>query len=388
MFLENPRVLKVGRNVAFDLQCLAESFNMPGRFVGGVDIAKVAKEKGVASDARIGLADLCAKVLHHRLEKDNSIRVCTEWTFTELSEEQIQYVALDVWASLQIYLSLQEMTVPTPVDFKSVPPPDLGTEIFIYQEDKSRIVARGSLSPLGYRTLDGISITATRILIDIKEVYIPGAVITTHHGRPLSSFGDIPFSVICRKTQVYTFVESFIPVSVATPQSPPVSEDRSPEDLLAPLKEAEMTVNEDHSLASLDIGFGQPDLSAIQETEMDPKNSDRCRTSEEECNKILQDLHSRNWPSDIRSRILKDIFHVFHMIYISKSHGLRVTFSRALRDTIFLPDPEDKRRIESYLSRQMPPVTWDECLLGKSTGNPRMISAQSTSVPSTYLTLM
>jgi hypothetical protein len=36
-----------------------------------------------------------------------------------------------------------------------------------------------------------------------------------------------------------------------------------------------------------------------------------------------------------------------------------------LRDTIFIPDPEDKKRIISYLARLEIPMTWDECLRSK-----------------------
>ena len=53
------------------------------------------------------------------------------------------------------------------------------------------------------------------------------------------------------------------------------------------------------------------------------------------------------------------------MIYIPKTHRLRVTFSRALRDAIFIPAQEDKRRVEAYLSRQTPPISWSQCLQSK-----------------------
>ena len=166
--------------------------------LGGLDIAHLAKEKGVAQNACVGLADLCAKVLQCHMEKDGAIRVSPEWSQSELSEEQKNYAALDVWASLQIYLSLSEMNVPTPIDFESTPPPPAGLEVFIYQEDRSCIIARGCVSVHSdYRSLDGISITKMRILIDVHMVFVPGAVILTHKGQPLSSFGATPFSIIC-----------------------------------------------------------------------------------------------------------------------------------------------------------------------------------------------
>ena len=64
----------------------------------------------------------------------------------------------------------------------------------------------------------------------------------------------------------------------------------------------------------------------------------------------------------IRSRVLKDVFHVFNMFYISTAHGLRLDFFQALRDAIFIPDKDDKRRILAWASKQDPPQTWDQLL--------------------------
>ncbi len=47
------------------------------------------------------------------------------------------------------------------------------------------------------------------------------------------------------------------------------------------------------------------------------------------------------WPMEVHSYVLKDIFHVFQMIWISKAHGLHVTSLCILCDAIFLLNPED-----------------------------------------------
>lgn len=62
-FLANPHVKKVGRSIAQDLQQLQEESKSMRLFVGGVDIAHLAKEKSVINNAHISLSDLCAKVL-------------------------------------------------------------------------------------------------------------------------------------------------------------------------------------------------------------------------------------------------------------------------------------------------------------------------------------
>jgi hypothetical protein len=69
-----------------------------------------------------------------------------------------------------------------------------------------------------------------------------------------------------------------------------------------------------------------------------------------------------DWKTVIRSRVLKDAFHIFNMFYISVAHGLRVEFARALRDAIFIPDPDDKARIIAWGSRQNPVQDWNTLL--------------------------
>ena len=50
----------------------------------------MAKAWGVISDARVGLADLCAKVLHAHLDKSTHLRVRTDWDNDNLSSEQLR----------------------------------------------------------------------------------------------------------------------------------------------------------------------------------------------------------------------------------------------------------------------------------------------------------
>ena len=61
-----------------------------------------------------------------------------------------------------------------------------------------------------------------------------------------------------------------------------------------------------------------------------------------------------SWDFVIHSRVLKDIWHVFHMFYISETHALRKQFTRELRDAILIPDHEDKARINAWGATQSP----------------------------------
>lgn len=83
--------------------------------------------------------------------------------------------------------------------------------------------------------------------------------------------------------------------------------------------------------------------------------------SVQKCDEILEELKKVPWPMDRWSGVLKDIFHVFQMIWISKSYGLHIMFMQILCDAIFLLDPEDMRLIVSFLACQSPPMIWKEC---------------------------
>ncbi|KAF7728460.1 hypothetical protein EC973_006013 [Apophysomyces ossiformis] len=48
-------------------------------------------------------------------------------------------------------------------------------------------------------------------------------------------------------------------------------------------------------------------------------------------------------------RILKDIFHLMDMIKVTRCHSLAKEFARRFRDSIFVTDPDDRRRVEAYL---------------------------------------
>ena len=70
------------------------------KFVGGVELASMAKACNVIANAKLGLADICAAVLKLRLDKSDPTRLGSDWNSATLSPGQIQYAARDVYASL------------------------------------------------------------------------------------------------------------------------------------------------------------------------------------------------------------------------------------------------------------------------------------------------
>lgn len=49
---------------------------------------------------------------------------------------------------------------------------------------------------------------------------------------------------------------------------------------------------------------------------------------------------------------MKDIFHLMDMVKVPKHHGVAKEFNARFRDTIFVVDEEDRRRVERYLEGQ------------------------------------
>jgi ribonuclease D len=142
--LSNPRILKVGRNVDANLKYLQQAINSPTPFVGGVDLAKLAKDRLVISSAKVGLSDLCATILGKCLAKNVPERISSAWENDKLSSSQIQYAALDVYSSLWIYDALSIIPVPSPLS----DPILLGTHILLLNDDRTRIIARGKIASL------------------------------------------------------------------------------------------------------------------------------------------------------------------------------------------------------------------------------------------------
>ncbi|KAJ7099007.1 ribonuclease H-like domain-containing protein [Mycena epipterygia] len=149
LLLENPNVLKVGKLVTADLRYLEQVCGSKTPFVGGVDLATFAKDRDQIPTANVGLADLCASILGKQLRKNVSDRISTSWEKENLTDSQINYSALDAWAALSIYHALNHIPLPGALPLN----PAAGIPVALYNTDKSRIIARGSISTHSLREL-------------------------------------------------------------------------------------------------------------------------------------------------------------------------------------------------------------------------------------------
>ena len=383
MLLQNPRVRKVGRMVNSDLKQLQTSVNSTLPFVGALDLANYAKQRHIISNARCSLGDLCAAVLGKRLNKNVSERTSAAWEHLSLTTEQQHYAAIDAYIPLLLYHKLSTFTVPKSLPTILIPL----TPVLLYSNDNTVVVARGCLSPyLNKDIFDGVNLTKTRTLVEISEVLVPAAIISSHDKRSLQSFGSTPFSLVCLRSHLRIYDPLTLnPITPATagpslgttytPATSVMDVDPSPsfhQQLLGDVSPDSVHLDVDHDSengSSIVDGIG----SFLQATFTgDVVESSHLVSSGSDHSHHDIDFESRAWGEDIlatisrpaawdttiRSRVLKDVFHVFNMLRLSTMHGLRKEFGRALRDVLFVADKEDRMRITTWATKLKPPKTF------------------------------
>ncbi|PPR06280.1 hypothetical protein CVT24_000821 [Panaeolus cyanescens] len=386
MLLSNARIRKVGRMVNSDLKQLEQSINSAIPFDGALDLATYAKERHFVTSAKSSLAELCAVTLGKQLSKNVSERVSNAWEQPFLTPEQQQYAAIDAFVPLLVYHELTKYSVPQRLPPNLIP----HTPVLLLHTDNVSIIATGHLSPnLHDQSYDGINLTATRTLIEVTNILVPGAIISTHHKRPLESFGSAPFSVVCLRSHLRVFDPSTFatfksPQCESQPSHPLVSPSivvqptstNSSDELYSSMHnpsqggpealqsvesiDCNMTAfsSDENGVGDLLIASDEEFGNVTQSAQLSSIDNQNRQLGEE----ILQPSASQHikWDRTVRSRVIKDVFHVFNMLKISTSHGLRKEFARALRDALLVPVKEDRMRISAWAASLSPPLTFEQ----------------------------
>jgi len=250
-----------------------------------------------------------------------------------------------------LYHELSKFSVPRAL---SQNPPALAP-VLLYHTDNTLIIAHGRLSAQSnILEIDGIRLSARTVLLEVTEVLVPAAIISTHNKRTLKDFGPPPFQLIALRSHAFHFdglvfgMESLQPTGVRTVE--------------AQLGAGIAADGGDHDES---IGLGDFLQNEVQELdEGDGKlDGESITTAATVVPDVSSQLHGRTelsgveppkpeWDKTIRSRVLKDVFHVFNMLRLSTGHGLRKEFTRALRDAIFIPNQEDRVRISAWAATQ------------------------------------
>jgi len=268
------------------------------------------------------LADLCARVLGKRLNKNVSERVSDAWEDDVLTSEQLQYAARDASASLMIFHKLRTLDVPQPIPAGSLTSP---TPVLLYSADNTTVIAQGriAINHLARPSYDSINITPTRTVIDVLEVFVPGAIVNTHRKQALGTFGPVPFSVVCLQSHLWSFDPAQLPLVPKLPQRVPPQP--TSDSVGGNVDEVQPEDGTDSDLVAESDGVPVGGL-LLNDLADPPKDLPHIIDGASAAlgMKLLGTIPKapETWDNQIRSHVLKDPFHVFNMFYISRCHGL------------------------------------------------------------------
>ncbi|KAJ7479110.1 hypothetical protein FB451DRAFT_1172230 [Mycena latifolia] len=417
-FLISKQVFLIGSSIQADLTRLKKQFSqLDGQAFNIIDLKQFAIQRGLIQKKDSGALDtLAEKFLGVYLSKDPSIRKSEDWEKPHLSSELINYAALDVYASRLIFEKLSETAPLDCVRHDTAP----GTRIALLTREGGEIAAYGRISSLQAATFTAVRVktsTNSRVIIDIESVLIPSAAAILHVPHSSGSTtgtkaGAFTLSQLRAQITSPTF-------SIVTPvallqydrrcQSDSNSESDSaqrtilPEDIqmdttaMNESSESEKEEDLDHNIAATDdrdLGraltdpnsrstcTGSPNSSIIITESSQAVQNNSIWLPEDEFDSSplgrgLWDVLNRvmNSPADFQecyTRIKKDIFHAFHMIPLSSSHGLRAVFLRTLRDHLMRWDPIIRARVDETC-RKVFKIGFDLMLLR----NPRYIKERT-----------
>ena len=294
------------------------------------------------------------------------------WENVTLSSEQLSYAADDVYAPLMSYEKLSKLTVLKPLPSEPIPM----TPVLLYNTDNTVLIASGHVSShFNGEDINGVKIGWIHTGVNISKVYVPAAIISSHHKQALKSFGPPPFSVVCLRSHlcVYDPLSSHLLTTNSDAiNGQPTDVDIVMEPVTAPNigivsnGDGDSMAGDDDDLKPSE-GVGHllhdaPNMIGSTELETDVISSSKevDHNSQAFGQQIFSTLrNSETWDDTLQSHVLKDVFHVFNMLCLSTSHSLRKEFGWALHDAIFVPDLEDPMQILAWASHLKPPKTFE-----------------------------
>lgn len=113
-------VLKAGQGIGSEVRDVAEELRLPAPVAGAVDTAHFAgrlarlrlqrrlQEESSDGVVRTGLKFLCSQYLGMQLVKDKWVQR-SQWDVHRLSRKQVEYAALDAWASREVFVNMAQL---------------------------------------------------------------------------------------------------------------------------------------------------------------------------------------------------------------------------------------------------------------------------------------
>lgn len=218
---------------------------------------------------------------------------------------------------------------------------------------------------------NGVYVSTTRVVMTIEKVHVPAYLINpilllSRQPTPLSAFGKVPFNLLYQANHLQTSSNvnstctSMGPGSESNITSPAMLTWLDHEGLLttALSEVAESNLNKPSPMdiwsesledrnADLVTNDSEPITQNITSSLIDPATSSAM-------SQLLLDFRDYNpkCADLVCTRVIGDIWHVFHQFSISLQHGLRCPFSKALSRAFFIPNLDDRRAVENVLCQK------------------------------------
>jgi hypothetical protein len=365
-FLQSAAYQKVGISIASSFQrlwndCNKNCHSLP--FLGQVDLEHMAKTRTGTHQPVIGIEGLCASILRKRIARNPAISISSTWDHFNLPTSYIDHVMMEMYAISSLHSILSTFNLPKEIS-KTTPG---GTPVKMLAPD-GRIITEGIIALDQPTVFNGVNVSTTRVVMTVEKVHVPAylinpALLPSRQPTPLSAFGSVPFNLLTQANHLRTFnvdstsagsdsSESNInPVMLTmTNPVPPILEGP-----LSELEIAESNLNEPSPMDiwtesfedSDDVVTDAPTTQNIASSLIDPAASSAM-------SQLLLDFRDYNpiCAELVRTRVIGDIWHVFHQFPISLEHGLRRPFSKALSRAFFIPNLDDRRAVDDVLRQK------------------------------------
>ena len=332
------------------------------QFEGALELGELARERKAMERSNASLVDITAVVLKCYLPKDPAIRTSMRWDDPTLS------AVYAVWA---IFQSL--FTNPISGTTTSITTP--GTRVRLVTRNGSLSVAYGHISQHQPKHFNGVKVTSGQIVVTLNSIIIPAyhicaELLPTHRDTPLSALvSQLPFETLCciRDLRTSPINPGLEPTAASGSQN-----GQSHMPLIAPsLQQGKLISLGDGDPNKSESNSHQPEcdkcdvlcnceILSLESCQYDPNSEQSIASAEKDIEGLqkaqaLDEMMTGSMGMHgiernvIRSSVLGDIWHLMNQFKISVHHGLRRPFSRALRDALFIPDPEDVANVERVL---------------------------------------
>ncbi|KAF5325696.1 hypothetical protein D9611_000435 [Ephemerocybe angulata] len=387
--LVSPNVYKVGSAIKADFTRLKKQFPVLGKqkSFNLIDLKEYCIRQGLLARNRTGSLDALVKQLMNKyLPKEESSRKSEDWECSSLPEELRLYAALDVYATLKVYEVASQHTAPALIDTNT----PAGTRVTLYTQDGGLPIAHGSISSMQPSSFQNVRIkvpSKRRILIDVDHVLMPTASATLHllprersdkHNAGTFTIRQVQSACPPQESGIFQMVALTDHLRFYNEPSPTSLAETTPRSTVqAPEAAAAITTGgadlddegeDEDELGKLMEDSGESEypeytdmLQAAASTLADEDTkSGSLNAVDPDIVQLVDDTIARleaivsstpTSANEVYSKIKKDIFHAFHSLPLSRTHGASVPFLRTLRDHILRWDPEARKQVDKICKK-------------------------------------